>query len=169
MAEGTYETAKLVQKFEDEAKTKPLYVYYGETADGNVFRDIITQDEYATMSDEQKACCDLYFDYEGVPMECLFSGMWDFGRGLMELAKGNPQELKAAFNDPKTSRAIKLGMIDTLAVSLLMLLITFITGELANVDKPLSAQEVGKAIRKMGPAENIAWQMTYAALDDARP
>jgi hypothetical protein len=42
---------------------------------------------------------------------------------------------------------------------LLALIVTFITGEFADVDEPLNAQKVRNAVKRMGPAEQLAYNV----------
>ena len=44
-------------------------------------------------------------------------------------------------------------------MALLAILVTFITGEFAEVDKPLDANKVRTAVKKMGPAEQLAYNV----------
>jgi hypothetical protein len=44
-------------------------------------------------------------------------------------------------------------------MALLTLLVTFITGEFADVDKPLDGSKVRAAVKNMGPGEQLAYNV----------
>ena len=44
-------------------------------------------------------------------------------------------------------------------MALLAILVTFITGEFADVDKPLDASKVRAAVKTMGPGEQLAYNV----------
>ena len=67
MHEGIYNTAELIQQFDDNGN--PLYVRFYEDETGAAHKEVLLQNEYEALSDEEKTKVRLYYDYTGLPME----------------------------------------------------------------------------------------------------
>jgi len=98
MTGGVYNTETIQQQKDPFGKDLyELIRYDSKDESGNPIgmphRDIISEDEYNALNDEDKRNARLYFDYSGIPMEGMFQEQWNFikylltadGEGLKDL------------------------------------------------------------------------------------
>ena len=61
---------------------------------------------------------------------------------------------------------LQLALHDTFLMGFLGLLVTFIFGSAFDLDNPASKNEVRKALRDMGPIENLTYNVIAGSIDD---
>ncbi len=88
MTGGVYNTELIVQKKDAEGRNLYELIRYDETDEngnpiGMPHRDILNEDEYNALSDEEKANARLYFDYEGIPMEGMLGEQLQMAKYFM--------------------------------------------------------------------------------------
>ena len=69
-------------------------------------------------------------------------------------------------DDPTSRAMLQLAFHDTFIMGFLGLLVTFIFGSAFDLDNPASRSEVRKALRDMGPIENLSYNVIAGSIDD---
>ena len=160
MPEGIYNTDTLKQQF-DPVTGESLYAIITEDDEG-FHRDIIRESE---LTEEQKAVAQLYYDYEGIPMQGLFQESIQFMKDLLSF---DSETWKHLMDDPTRRGYLYLALHDQFIMALLMFLVTFLFGEATDVKHPLSPMEVGRKVRDMGPISQIAYNVVQGSTLDAQ-
>ena len=167
MSEGTHNTDLLKQQYYPETGEE-LYqvIYYDEddTEKGNPHRKIKKKSEL-TEEEINSGNARVYYDYEGIPMNGL---LWETGHFMKALLTFDQQKINEIWNNPVERGYLLLALHDQFIMALLTLLVTFITGEFADVDKPLDPNKVRAAVKTMGPAEQLAYNVVWGSLQDSQ-
>lgn len=164
MPKGIYNTATLQQQFDPETGEE-LYIVLSEDEDGSVHKDVFRRSE-VSQEDIDTGKARIYYDYNGIPMEGLFQEMMHFGKSL---AKLDFKEFKKLWDNPNDRKFLLLGLHDQFLMAMLMFFITFMFGsEMEDVKNPWDPVEVGRKVREMGPAAQIAFNVLQGSTIDAQ-
>lgn len=161
MHEGKYNIAELKQQFDDQGNE--MYVRYYYDSENLPHKDILLKNEYEVLSEEEKQTCRLFYDYEGLPMQGMLQESFNF---LKNVLTWNTEDLKRMLDDPTSRAMLQLAFHDTFIMGFLGLLVTFIFGSAFDLDNPASKNEVRKALRDMGPIENLTYNVIAGSIDD---
>ena len=154
MSEGTHNTDLLKQQFDPETGEE-LYQVITYDEDNNPHRKIKRKSEL-TEEEINSNNARLYYDYEGIPMNGL---LWESGHFMKALLSFDQEKINEIWNNPTERGYLLLALHDQFIMGLLTLLVTFITGEFADVDKPLDGNKVRQAVKNMGPGEQLAYNV----------
>lgn len=155
MAKGVHNTELLKQQFDPETGEE-LYQVITYDEDNNPHRKIKRKSE-VTQEEIDNNNARVYYDYEGIPMNGI---LWESATFMKHLLTLDGEKLKEMWNNPVDRGYLLIGLHDQFIMMLLAFIVTFITGEFADVDEPTNPAKVRAAIRKMGPVE----QLTYNVL-----
>ena len=163
MSAGVHNTDLLKQQFDPETGEE-LYQVITYDEENNPHRKIKRKSEL-TEEEVNSNNARLYYDYEGIPMNGL---LWETGHFTKALLTFDQEKINEIWNNPTERGYLLLALHDQFIMGLLTLLVTFLTGEFADVDKPLDASKVRAAIRNMGPAEQLAYNVVWGSLQDSQ-
>ena len=163
MHEGKYNIAQLEQQYDDEGN--PLYVGFYEDPDGTPHKDVILQSEYNNLDDTEKQKYRLYFDYSGLPMQGMLQESVKVWKSLLSF---NQEKINEVWSDPTTRAMFKLQLHDLWLMMFMTALVTFIFGEITDTNEPLNAKKVSAAVRKMGPVENLTYNVITGSMADSQ-
>lgn len=163
MSEGTHNTELLKQQFDPETREE-LYQVITYDEDNNPHRKIKRKSEL-TEEEINSNNARLYFDYEGIPMNGL---LWETANFTKALLHWDQDKISEIWNNPVERGYLLLALHDQFIMMLLMLLVTFMTGEFAEVDEPLDGNKVRAAVKKMGPGEQLAYNVIWGSLQDSQ-
>lgn len=163
MSEGTHNTEMLKQQFDPETGEE-LYQVITYDEENNPHRKIKRKSDL-TEEEVNSNNARLYYDYEGIPMNGL---LWESAHFVKTLLSFDQQKINEIWNDPVERGYLLLALHDQFIMALLAILVTFITGEFAEVDKPLDANKVRAAVKKMGPAEQLAYNVVWGSMQDSQ-
>lgn len=163
MHEGKYNIAELKQQFDENGN--PLYLKFYEDETGAAHKDVVLESEYNAMSDEDKAKCKLYYDYEGLPMQGMLQESIKVYKSILGLSEEKFSEI---WKDPTTRAMFKLQIHDMWIMAFLSFLVNLIFGSAEDVDNPADPAAVYKAVKKMGPIENLAYNVITGSMADSQ-
>ena len=107
----------------------------------------------------------MYYDYEGIPLNGLLQESWRF---LKDIGTMNQEDLNELWNDPTHRGLLMLALHDQFVMMLMTLLVTFLTGTMADVNEPLNESKVRNAVRNMGPVEQLTYNVVWGSLQDSQ-
>lgn len=163
MSAGTHNTELLKQQFDSETGEE-LYQVIEYDEENQPHRKIKRKSEL-TQEEIDSNNARLYFDYEGIPMNGL---LWESAHFVKSIITMDQEEMNRIWNDPVERGYLLLAMHDQFIMMLLTLLVTFITGEFADLDEPLNERKVRNAVKTMGPAEQLAYNVVWGSLQDSQ-
>lgn len=163
MHEGIYNTAELVQQFDDNGN--PLYVRFYEDETGAAHKEVLLQNEYEALSDEEKTKTRLYYDYTGLPMEGMLQESWKVYKSILSL---DSEKIKQIWSDPTTRAMFKLQLHDLWFMAAMTLIVTLIVGNLFDANEPLNVQSVRRAAKKVGPFQSFAYDVITGSMADSQ-
>ena len=163
MPKGVHNTELLKQQFDVETGEE-LYQVITYDEDNNPHRKIKRKSEL-TEDEINSNNARLYFDYDGIPMNGI---LWETGKFVKSILTWDQETLNQIWKDPVERGYLLLGLHDEFIMMLLALIVTFITGEFADVDEPLNAQKVRNAVKRMGPAEQLAYNVIWGSTQDSQ-
>ena len=163
MSAGMHNTELLKQQF-DPQNGEELYQVIEYDDEKQPHRKIKRKSEL-TQEEIDSNNARLYYDYEGIPMNGL---LWESAHFVKTVLTWDQEELDRIWNDPVERGYLLLALHDQFIMMLLTLLVTFITGEFADVDEPLNAQKVRNAVKMMGPTEQLAYNVVWGSLKDSQ-
>ena len=163
MSEGTHNTDLLKQQFDPETGEE-LYQVITYDEENNPHRKIKRKSEL-TEEEINSNNARLYYDYEGIPMNGL---LWETGNFAKALLTFDQEKINEIWSNPTERGYLLLALHDQFIMGLLTLLVTFITGEFADVDKPLDGNKVRAAVKNMGPGEQLAYNVIWGSLQDSQ-
>ena len=163
MSEGTHNTDLLKQQFDPETGEE-LYQVITYDENGDPHRKIKRKSE-VTEQEFKDDNARLYYDYEGIPMNGL---LWESAHFAKALLTFDQEKINEIWNNPVERGYLLLALHDQFIMALLAILVTFITGEFADVDKPLDASKVRAAVKTMGPGEQLAYNVIWGSLQDSQ-
>lgn len=175
MTGGVYSTETIVQQKDADGRNLYELIRYDHTDEngnpiGMPHRDILTEDEYNALSEEEKVNARLYFDYEGIPMEGMLGEQLQFVKSLVTLDTKGFSEL---WHDPIRRGYFLLGCHDMWLMVLMGILVNFIFGNIYDIekkDKQLYATTVRRQIRDVDPTGQLLYNvLTGSFLDTQLP
>lgn len=163
MPQGVHNSEMLKQQFDPETGEE-LYQIIEEDEDGNPHRKIVRKSQL-TQEQLNKDQARVYYDYEGIPMNGLLAEQVRF---FKDIATMNFADMKALWENPQDRGFFLIGLHDQWLMMLLAFLVTFITGEFADVNEPLDPSKVRAAVKKMGPTEQLAFNVIWGSTQDSQ-
>lgn len=163
MPKGVHNTELLKQQLDVETGEE-LYQVITYDEDNNPHRKIKRKSE---LSEEEinNNNARLYYDYDGIPMNGI---LWETGKFVKSILTWDQETLNQIWNDPVERGYLLLGLHDEFIMMLLALLVTFLTGEFAGVNEPLDQQKVRNAVKRMGPAEQLVYNVIWGSTQDSQ-
>lgn len=161
MPQGVHNTELLTQQFDPETHEE-LYQIIEWDEDKRPHRNIVKKSD---LTEEQAKTATLYYDYEGIPLNGLLQESWRF---LKDVATMNQEDLNEMWNDPTHRGLLMLALHDQFVMMLMTLLVTFLTGTLADVDEPLNEAKVRSAVRNRGPIDQLTYNVIWGSLQDSQ-
>ena len=167
MHEGEYNVANLTQM--KDADGNEMYIKFYEDEDGRPHKDILLKQDYENLSEEEKAKCRLYYDYEGLPLQGMLQESCKVYKSVLGLMKpGGKEKLKEIWSDPTTRTMFKLQLNDLWLCAMLTFLVNILFGLGEDVDEPWKSKKVREAVRKAGPVENFTYSVITGSLADSQ-
>ena len=163
MHEGVYNTAELIQQFDDNGK--PLYVRFYEDETGAAHKEILLENEYEALSEEEKAKTRLYYDYTGLPMEGMLQESCKVYKSILSM---DSEKIKEVWSDPTTRAMFKLQIHDLWFMAVMTFILTLIAGNLFDANEPLSKESVRRAAKKIGPMQSFAYDVITGSMADSQ-
>lgn len=163
MHEGVYNTAELIQQFDDN--NNPLYVRFYEDEDGTAHKEILLENEYNELSDDEKSKTSLYYDYTGLPMQGMLQESFKVYKSLLSF---NSETIKEVWSDPTTRAMFKLQIHDLWFMAMMTLIVNWIAAGIFDVDKPTDYAAVRRAAKKTGPLESFAYDIITGSMADSQ-
>lgn len=163
MAKGIHNTELLKQQFDPETGEE-LYQVITYDEDNNPHRKIKRKSE-VTQEEIDNNNARVYYDYEGIPMNGI---LWESATFMKHLLTLDGEKLKEMWNNPVDRGYLLIGLHDQFIMMLLAFIVTFITGEFADVDEPTNPAKVRAAIRKMGPVEQLTYNVLWGSTQDSQ-
>lgn len=163
MPQGIYNTSLLKQQF-DPITGEELYQKIVYDTENKPHREIVRKSQ-VTQEEIDKGDARVYYDYEGIPMEGLFQEFLHFGKAL---AKMDFKTFKELWDNPTDRGFFLLALHDQFLMALLMMLATFVFGNVADAEHPWNIAEVSKEIKKMGPLQQVAFNVIEGSTVDAQ-
>ena len=120
---------------------------------------------FITQEEIDKGDARVYYDYEGIPMEGLFQEFLHFGKAL---AKMDFKTFKELWDNPTDRGFFLLALHDQFLMALLMMLATFVFGNVADAEHPWNIAEVSREMKKMGPLQQVAFNVIEGSTVDAQ-
>lgn len=163
ISQGIQNSEMLKQQFDPETGEE-LYMII-EYDDKNIPHRKILRKSQLTEEQLNSEDTRVYYDYEGIPMNSLFAEQWRF---FKDIATMNINDLKELWNNPTDRGFFLIGLHDQWIMMLLAFLVTFLTGEFADVDEPLDQSKVRAAVKRMGPVEQLAFNVIWGSTQDSQ-
>lgn len=163
MHEGIYNTAQLIQQFDDNGN--PLYVRFYEDETGAAHKEILLENEYEALSEEEKEKARLYYDYSGLPMEGMLQESFKVYKAILSM---DSEKIKEIWSDPTTRAMFKLQIHDLWFMAAMTFILTLIAGNLFDANDPLSKESVRRAAKKIGPLQSFAYDVITGSMADSQ-
>ena len=163
MPQGIHNSEMLKQQFDPETGEE-LYQIIEYDENENPHRKIVRKSQL-TAEQLEKDQARVYFDYEGIPMNGLLAEQFRF---FKDIATMNFSDLKELWNNPQDRGFFLIGLHDQWLMMLLAFIVTFITGEFADLDEPMDQSKVRAAVKRMGPAEQLAFNVIWGSTQDSQ-
>lgn len=163
MPKGIHNTELLKQQFDPETGEE-LYQVITYDEDEKPHRKIKRKSEL-TQEEIDSNNARVYYDYEGIPMNGI---LWESASFLKSLLTMDGEKLKEMWNNPVDRGYLLIGLHDQFIMMLLAFIVTFITGEFADIDEPLDTSKVRAAVKKMGPIEQLTYNVLWGATQDSQ-
>lgn len=166
MHEGVYNIAQMEQQFDD--KGNPMYVRFYEDEDGAPHKDILLMGEYESLPDDQKAKCQLYYDYTGLPLQGMLQESFKVVKTALSF---DQKKLNEVWSDPTTRSMFWLQLHDLWFMAFMTLIINMILSNWLEIDNPklLNNSKFRSQLRaKANPLEGFTYDVITGSLADSQ-